>query len=57
MPVAAGPRAARAHDLKQADTVLDQLVDTFRDKHLPPPVLATVAEQAETTRTELHDQA
>jgi hypothetical protein len=48
---------ARAHDLKQADAVLDQLVDTFRDKHLPPPVLATIAEQAETTRAQLHDQA
>lgn len=48
---------ARAGDLKQADTVLDQLVDTFRDKHVPPPVLATITEQAETTRTELHDQA
>lgn len=48
---------ARAHDLKQADAVLDQLVDTFRDKHVPPPVLATIAEQAETTRTQLHDQA
>ncbi|MFI6883919.1 hypothetical protein [Streptosporangium canum] len=48
---------ARAGDLKQADLVLDQLVDTFRDKHVPAPVLATIAEQAETTRTELHDQA
>lgn len=48
---------ARAHDLKQADAVLDQLVDTFRDKHVPPPVLATIAEQVEATRTELHDQA
>ncbi|MER5321718.1 hypothetical protein [Streptosporangium roseum] len=48
---------ARAGDLKQADTVLDQLVETFRDKDVPPPVLATIAEQAETTRTELHDQA
>ncbi|WP_031160514.1 hypothetical protein [Streptosporangium roseum] len=48
---------ARAHDLKHADTVLDQMVETFRDKHVPPPVLATIAEQAETTRTELHDQA
>ncbi|OUC94844.1 hypothetical protein [Streptosporangium minutum] len=48
---------ARAGDLKQADVVLDQLVDTFRDKHVPPPVLATIAEQAETTRTQLHDQA
>lgn len=48
---------ARADDLKQADTVLDQLVETFRDKDVPPPVLATIAEQAETTRTELHDQA
>ncbi|MEV4394794.1 M12 family metallo-peptidase [Nonomuraea sp. NPDC049607] len=48
---------ARAGDLKQADTVLDQLVDTFRDKDVPPPVLATIAEQAETTRTQLHDQA
>ncbi|MFB9207381.1 hypothetical protein ACFFV7_39775 [Nonomuraea spiralis] len=53
-------RLARAHarggDLKQADAVLDQLVDTFRDKHVPPPVLATIAEQAEATRTQLHDQ-
>ncbi|MFF3442478.1 hypothetical protein [Streptosporangium sp. NPDC002721] len=48
---------ARAGDLKQADTVLDQMVETFRDKDVPPPVLATIAEQAETTRTELHDQA
>ncbi|WP_125644925.1 pentapeptide repeat-containing protein [Nonomuraea sp. WAC 01424] len=48
---------ARAHDLKQADAVLDQMVETFREKHVPPPVLATIAEQAETTRTQLHDQA
>ncbi|MGS2648341.1 tetratricopeptide repeat protein [Streptosporangium sp. G12] len=47
---------ARAGDLDQADTVLDQLVDTFRDE-VPAPVLATIVEQAETTRTELHDQA
>jgi hypothetical protein len=54
-------RLARAHarggDLKQADAVLDQLVDAFRDKDVPRPVLATVAEQAEDTRTELHGQA
>ncbi|MCG5217712.1 hypothetical protein [Streptosporangium sp. KLBMP 9127] len=54
-------RLARAHardgDLHQADAVLDQLVDTFRDKDVPPPVLATIAEQAETTRIQLHDQA
>jgi hypothetical protein len=53
-------RLARAHarggDLKQADAVLDQLVDTFRDKDIPQPVLAAVTEQAESTRTELHDQ-
>ncbi|MFC4121682.1 hypothetical protein [Nonomuraea zeae] len=48
---------ARAGDLKQADVVLDQLVDTFRDKDVPPPVLATIVEQAETTRAQLHDQA
>ncbi|RSM99542.1 hypothetical protein DMB42_42350 [Nonomuraea sp. WAC 01424] len=48
---------ARAHDLKQADAVLDQMVETFREKDVPPPVLATIAEQAETTRTQLHDQA
>ncbi|MEU6997280.1 hypothetical protein [Nonomuraea sp. NPDC046570] len=48
---------ARAGDLKQADLVLDQLVDTFRDKHVPAPVLATIAEQAETARTELHSPA
>ncbi|YCK40772.1 hypothetical protein ACNF49_43955 [Actinomadura sp. ATCC 39365] len=48
---------ARAGDLKQADVVLDQMVETFREKHVPPPVLATIAEQAETARTELHDQA
>ncbi|MET8336207.1 hypothetical protein ABZV14_24235 [Streptosporangium canum] len=47
---------ARAGDLKQADLVLDQLVDTFRDKDVPPPVLATIAEQAETTRARLHDE-
>ncbi|MER6947428.1 hypothetical protein ABT294_25680 [Nonomuraea sp. NPDC000554] len=47
---------ARAHDLKQADAVLDQMVETFRDQHVPPPVLATIAEQVETTRTELHEQ-
>jgi hypothetical protein len=45
---------ARAGDLKQADVVLDQLVDTFRDKHVPPPVLATIVEQAETARAQLH---
>ncbi|MGW7514592.1 hypothetical protein ACWGJ2_03250 [Streptomyces sp. NPDC054796] len=54
-------RLARAHarggDLKQADVVLDQLVDAFRDKNVPRPVLATITEQAETTRTTLHDQA
>ncbi|MFB4271581.1 hypothetical protein [Nonomuraea sp. GTA35] len=48
---------ARAGDLKQADVVLDQLVDTFRDKDVPPPVLATIVEQAETARAQLHDQA
>ncbi|HEX4812072.1 MAG TPA: hypothetical protein VFV66_04910 [Nonomuraea sp.] len=47
---------ARGGDLKQADAVLDQLVDTFRDKNLPEPVLATISEQAETTRTRLHQQ-
>jgi hypothetical protein len=52
-PCAARARA-RAGDLKQADIVLDQLVETFRDKHVPDPVLATIAEQAETARTELH---
>jgi hypothetical protein len=45
---------ARAGDLKQADIVLDQLVDTFRDKHVPAPVLATIVEQAETARAQLH---
>jgi hypothetical protein len=45
---------ARAGDLKQADVVLDQLVDTFRDKHLPAPVLATIVEQAEAARAQLH---
>ncbi|GAA3619232.1 hypothetical protein GCM10022419_126030 [Nonomuraea rosea] len=48
---------ARAGDLKQADVVLDQLVDTFRDKDVPPPVLATIVEQAETIRAQLHPQA
>ncbi|GAA3017125.1 hypothetical protein [Streptosporangium longisporum] len=48
---------ARAGDLEQADTVLDQLVETFRDKDVPEPVLATIVEQAETARTELHEQA
>ncbi|MFD0480850.1 hypothetical protein ACFQ0B_81530 [Nonomuraea thailandensis] len=48
---------ARAGDLKQADIVLDLLVDAFRDKDVPAPVLATIAEQAETTRTQLHDHA
>ncbi|MEV1004829.1 hypothetical protein [Nonomuraea sp. NPDC050202] len=47
---------ARAGDLDQADAVLDQLVEAFRDKNVPAPVLATIAEQAETTRTQLHDQ-
>ncbi|MGS2646889.1 hypothetical protein [Streptosporangium sp. G12] len=47
---------ARAGDLKQADTVLGQLVDTFADKNVPAPVLATITEQAEATRTQLHDQ-
>ncbi|MFI0242767.1 hypothetical protein [Streptomyces sp. NPDC016845] len=54
-------RLARAHarggDLKQADAVLEQLVDVFRDKNVPQPVLATITEQAETTRTTLHEQA
>jgi hypothetical protein len=48
---------ARAGDLKQADIVLDQLVDTFRDKEVPAPVLATLVEQAETARAQLHDHA
>ncbi|MGC5014159.1 M12 family metallo-peptidase [Streptosporangium sp. DT93] len=48
---------ARAGDLTEADTVLDQLVETFRDKDVPKPVLATIVEQAEAARTELHDQA
>ncbi|MFZ3561313.1 hypothetical protein [Streptomyces sp. BH055] len=48
---------ARAGDLKQADAVLDRLVDTFRGKNVPPPVLATVTDQAEEARTQLHDQA
>ncbi|MEU4537107.1 hypothetical protein AB0G15_19780 [Streptosporangium sp. NPDC023825] len=47
---------ARAGDLKEADTVLDQLVETFRDKDVPAPVLDTIVEQAEATRTQLHDQ-
>ncbi|WP_329430299.1 hypothetical protein OG339_19480 [Streptosporangium sp. NBC_01495] len=54
-------RLARAHarggDIKEADAVLDQLVEVFRDKHVPDPVLATITEQAEATRTELHEQA
>ncbi|MEU4406170.1 hypothetical protein AB0F88_16740 [Streptosporangium sp. NPDC023963] len=54
-------RLARAHarggDIKEADAVLDQLVEVFRDKHVPDPVLATITEQAEATRTQLHDQA
>ncbi|MGC5016527.1 hypothetical protein ACLQ2R_37665 [Streptosporangium sp. DT93] len=53
-------RLARAHarggDIKEADAVLDQLVEVFRDKHVPDPVLATITEQAEATRTELHEQ-
>ncbi|GIH98752.1 hypothetical protein Pta02_07610 [Planobispora takensis] len=53
-------RLARAHarggDLKEADAVLDQLVETFRVKDVPGPVLATVNEQAETTRAQLHAQ-
>jgi hypothetical protein len=48
---------ARAGDLKQADIVLDQLVDTFRDREVPAPVLATLVEQAETARAQLHDHA
>jgi hypothetical protein len=48
---------ARAGDLKQADIVLDQLVDTFRDKDIPAPVLATIVEQAETARAQLHEHA
>ncbi|WP_386376414.1 hypothetical protein [Streptosporangium lutulentum] len=52
---------ARAHadggDIKQADAVLDQLVEVFADKGVPETVLATIAEQAEATRTQLHDQA
>lgn len=47
---------ARAGDLKEADTVLDQLVETFRDKDVPEPVLATIVEQAEAARIQLHDQ-
>lgn len=46
---------ARAGDLKQADVVLDQLVDAFRDKDVPPPVLATIVEQAEIARAQLHE--
>lgn len=48
---------ARADALKQADVVLDQLVDTFRDKDIPAPVLATIVEQAETARARLHYHA
>ncbi|MGS2647334.1 hypothetical protein [Streptosporangium sp. G12] len=54
-------RLAHAHthagDLKEADIVLDQLVETFRDKDVPEPVLATIVEQVEAARTELHNQA
>ncbi|MGP4105380.1 hypothetical protein [Nonomuraea sp. KM90] len=48
---------ARAGDLKEADIVLDQLVDAFRDKDVPAPVLATIVEQAETARAQLHEHA
>jgi hypothetical protein len=52
-----GERLPRRSIFKEADTVLDQLVETFRHKGVPAPVLATIVEQAEATHTQLHDQA
>ncbi|WP_283134480.1 hypothetical protein [Rhizohabitans arisaemae] len=47
---------ARAGDLDHADTVLDELVDTFRARNVPAPVLAAITDQAEAARTRLHTE-
>jgi hypothetical protein len=47
---------ADAGDLKDADATLDHLVQVFRDKNVPAPVLATITQEADTTRTQIHAQ-
>ncbi|MET7297928.1 hypothetical protein [Embleya sp. NPDC005575] len=53
-------RLARAHaregDFVQADAVLEQLVETFEDKNVPPAVLETIQNQADAAREAIREE-
>ncbi|MFI0451815.1 hypothetical protein [Actinomadura sp. 6N118] len=45
---------AKAGDTTAADAALNQMVDHFRNLHVPPAVLATIQAQADTTREKIN---